>query len=626
MRVDTTRAKALAQSAGIGPLIVRQLLPMVLMIGAVWVFWDRLQGIDFKHIWAEVSSVRPTAWGVSLVAAMCSFLAIARYDRIIHGILGTGIPNTQARTSGVVAVAAAQFAGFGLLTGTLARWRMIPDLTLRGAIHVTGFVSASFLLGWAGLFALTHFATGAHILPLWGTLAGIFLSLAVLAGPFMPRFWPRRAPGTGAMLAILVTVAVDLLFACLAFWAVLPPDSTLTYSQLLPVFLLATMAGLVCGTPGGIGAFELTLLHFLPEHEQGSILVGALAFRLVYHAIPGLVAGGLLVLGPRGAQPKSTPKRALSPPATHAHRTFAEAGLSRAGSFELTQAACGTQWLCAERPNTLVALTRPVIGSEISMLRAHRAMAASKAKSAIVYRADTRTAHHARRLGWRVLQLGHDPIINPQDWHLNRPANRQLRRLLRQADAAGVRVVAATDRLPFAQMAEIACDWANSHGGERGFCMGRYDPDYVSGQRIWLAWQGQDLVGFVTFHQATAEWTLDLMRHRSSAPRGTMQALICAALIDARTCGLSRVSLAATWRGASRSATRPMDKLESTLNTHFGSPGLIRFKSSFAPVWVPRYVVAPGYAALIVGIWDVFRATAPRNWSQPCRGYIKFYS
>lgn len=618
----TAKAKAVGQSAVLAPLFARQCLPVAVSLLVVIGIWDHAKSINFNDLLANLSTIRPQNWLMAAAFCLVSFLAIARYDRIVHGILRTGIANAQARHSGVIAVAIAQFAGLGLLTGSLVRWRMVPKLTLQQAIMVTAYLSGSFIVGWAVLVGGVQFLFGQTVLPVWVNAGITFLVVALIIAPFAPRCWPIGAPSSGAMLAILATICVDLCFAGLAFWVVLPPDCSLTLPVVLPVFLVAAMAGLVCGTPGGVGAFELTLLYYLPPEEHAAILSAALAFRMVYHALPAVLAGVALAVGPKRGK---TPPRAGTVHSMDAMPVFAEAGLCRFGEFTPHYGQENTQWLSAARPNSVICLRQPISGHPSRVLNAHRRIARQQSKAALIYRATPRVALQARSLGWAVIALGHEPIIRPAHWHLDRPACRQLRRHLRNAATSGVVIEAGSDILPLAAMTAISTDWANEHGGERGFCLGHFDAGYVSEQLVWLAKQDDNLVGFVTFHHNGKEWVLDLMRQRSDAPPGTMQALIHAAVIAAKAQTIGRVSLAATLPPTLMHDTVFASGAQRIL-AHSGIAGLRQFKSSFAPIWVPRYALAPNKIALFLALWDVCVASARRDRSQPCRGLFKFYS
>ncbi|MEZ5796458.1 MAG: YbhN family protein [Paracoccaceae bacterium] len=73
------------------------------------------------------------------------------------------------------------------------------------------------------------------------------------------------------------------------------------FLALLPAFLLAFGAGLLSGTPGGIGAFEVVLLALLPAHPAEGVIAATLAWRGVYHLAPAAIAALAVLRGPRPA-------------------------------------------------------------------------------------------------------------------------------------------------------------------------------------------------------------------------------------------------------------------------------------------------------------------------------------
>ena len=73
----------------------------------------------------------------------------------MHRILNTRVSARAAQASGAAAVALSQTLGFGLIVGTLARWRGLHRLDLAVASKVTALVSISFLGAWLTLFALS---------------------------------------------------------------------------------------------------------------------------------------------------------------------------------------------------------------------------------------------------------------------------------------------------------------------------------------------------------------------------------------------------------------------------------------------------------------------------------------
>jgi phosphatidylglycerol lysyltransferase len=273
----------------------------------------------------------------------------------------------------------------------------------------------------------------------------------------------------------------------------------------------------------------------------------------------------------------------------------AEWGLAYQGARVLLDGSGSSGWLARRAGRRLVALGLPLGAPDLAALGR---TAAASGLSPLLYKCDAATACLARRAGWSVLRLGDEAVLDFESWSLDRPACRQLRRKLR-ATAGALRMELAT-RLPLAAMEEVARDWARRSGRERGFSMGRLDPALLRHQRVLLAWQGEALVAFASFHAGAEEWTLDLMRHREGAPNGTMHRLVVEAAALARAEGTRRLSLAAIPTPPRLSfgrAARPC--------------GLQQFKLSFGPRLLPRYAAAPGGPSLLAGLaqvaWAVHR-------------------
>ncbi|MFZ1469842.1 MAG: hypothetical protein WAT09_12820, partial [Paracoccaceae bacterium] len=256
--------------------------------------WHRLQELEGAAVFGAVAQVPFGAWAAALLATGISFWAVGRYDEAVHRHLATGVPGRQARMAGFCGIALSQMLGLGVVTGALVRWRMLPSLTLWQAGRLTLAVSLMFLAGWAVV-------TAAAVLLLGGPLRGGAVTalglamLGMLLGLMPLRGWPNLYT-----LARMVALAsVDCGGAALAFWCLWSGAPPL--DVVVPVFLLALGAGLLSGTPGGIGAFELTLLALLPVGHDPGALAAVLAWRGVYFVLPALLAGALLLRGPRAA-------------------------------------------------------------------------------------------------------------------------------------------------------------------------------------------------------------------------------------------------------------------------------------------------------------------------------------
>lgn len=610
-----------------GPVRLRALaarqLPLLILAGlAVALFSDRLRGLDTAALLDALGRVSAGGAVAAIGFAVLSFAAVARYDVLVHRLLATGQDEPAARRAGFAATAISQTTGFGLLVGTLVRLRLMPGLPLGLAAAVTATAAFLFLGGWA---VVTSAAVVA--LPSEATRELAPLALAVLAccplllaaSLLMPqvRFAGRslRLPPPDVLLALVGLAAVDTLASGLCLWSVLPPGTDMYLPSLLPAFLVAYGAGLVSGAPGGIGAFEITLLALLPGIPVEPLLAGILAWRLAYYAGPALVAAAQLLRSPL-APPRSDRKVPIPTlvcgvlPA-QAARALARAGRAEFGLVRQSDKA----FLALDHGGAVVARaghTLALIGTpsdpgcDKAAIDALASAARAEARRPCFYKASARLAVAARARGWAVAPVALEGIVDPLDFDLAVPRYRQLRRKLKKAAEAGIEVRRAyCDMLDWSATDRIAAEWAVPRGGERGLSMGRYARGYLRAQRVYVAYRGDTPLAFVTLHEGRKEWTLDLMRALSDAPDGTMHALVAAAIVDARAAGLRRLSLAAiphpTLDGVGARLARLLGRADP-------ASGLSRFKQAFAPRWEPVYCAASSRAALVLAGIDLLRA------------------
>ncbi|QBF32101.1 phosphatidylglycerol lysyltransferase domain-containing protein [Thalassococcus sp. S3] len=579
---------------------LRHGIPLSLAALCLWVVTQRLQHIDTDILRAGLQDISPTRWVLAAPLSAVSFWALGRYDAVAHRHLGTPVPAGAARPSGIVAIALSQSLGFGLLTGAFARWRMLPGLSLRAAFAVTAFVAVSFLLAWA---LVTATVIGITTLQL-GWLA--CLAIATFFGACVTIFFhPRlqvfgrciRLPTLPALSAILLWTAVDTLAAAGAFFLLMPGLPIGEFSAVLRAYLMALGASLLSGAPGGVGPFELSLLTALPQIDETSLMCSILGFRLIYYALPAAFAGLALLRPLRFAPRRHLP---TSHPGLRKRAPRAEVGVILQTSGRILSYDEGAAAVL-KTPQTETLLSDPVIGQTRAALMPLQAAARARNAVAALYKCSAHHAVEARDAGWSVIHISDEGILYPARFDETGPECRQLRRKLRQAARAGIRCSEAPDPKPWRAMSEVDQAWLMARGPALGTTMGRFDAAYLSAQRVFLAWHENNLVAFASFHQSDGEWCLDLMRASPQTPEGTMHALIRAAISVAKEENVPRLSLA--------SVTTPrIGKLP--LCAWLGlrqSPGLRRFKQSFAPSWRPLYLAAPNLAALLLAAADLAR-------------------
>ena len=625
MNKPAALAQARAIPARLRPMIGRQIAVFGLVGLLIWVAHEKLPALDLNEAVVSLTRIQPGQWVLAALATAGSFWAVGRYDQVVHGLLGTAVDPLRARRTGTVAIATAQFAGFGVLSGALVRWRLLPELSLGAALRVSFAVSVSFLAGWAVVAAAAVLVGGS-------ASANVrFIAVAVLAlaaaGCALLYLAPGRRfewPTVRAWGAIIGLALADTLMAAAAFHFLMPKEVLVPAGVFVPAFLVALGAGLVGGTPGGIGPFEIALVSLLPSAPPDALLGSALAFRIVYYALPAAIA--LVILCRPPARPATRPGPDLAPPGPAPYlppgqealvwsAPRSEFGLLRQGELGLLKSGGQDLALAAPVGQHLVMVTDPLDMRKAGLSRALlalRSLSQARMRPPLIYKCSARPAAVARAHGWKTVPIAEEAWLDPTRFTTDGRARRQLRRHLRKAEKSGVRVIEGGRCLPLNAMQEIADHWARAHGGERGFSMGRFQRDYVSCQRVFLAYLGDELIAFSTFHEARQEWTLDLMRHGPSIPDGTMQMLVVQAIRSAAAMRCRRLSLAAVPHRGGQDAPI-LSVLRRIISEKSGAAGLRRFKTSFAPRWQPLYAAAPTWRALVFGLLGVAWRARPRR-------------
>lgn len=614
------------QRNGYQKLFIKQSVPLLMTLIIGWLLWGKASHLNIPAILNTVSTVTSQQWGLAFLTTAGSFWAVGQYDSVLHAQLCTGISQNAAKRSGIAAIGLSQFLGFGAFTGALVRWRMLPEMTFWQAARLSAAVALSFLAGWAVVAAFAVLILQPDI-PWMKSLA--ILAIALAGGMAILSIYPPAPlvrlpwPALRTMGTVILLAAMDTMLAGLTLYVLLPPQIDIGLGQLIAAYLFALGAGLVGATPGGIGPFEAMLASLLPTVPLEPLLGAVVAYRISYYAIPAVISACIVLIGPRrgNLSQKAQLTKMSSPPYLTPQIELqlfaaprAETNLLRTRDFSLLTNKNGHHMaLVAPIGQSLVMLSDPLT-AETGFTETRLALsqaARTRFRMPAIYKCGARMATNARKAGWKVIPTAQEAWLIPAQFTLEGPDRRQLRRVLRKAEEAGITVKEGGRTLPLADMRRVAADWKNMRGGERGFSMGTYSCDYISCQRVFLAYQGDRLVAFISLHETRREMTLDLMRNSSDAPDGTIQMLIVAAINAAAAYGCPRVSLAAVpWTGADKNPI--VRALRQRFLCKSGHIGLKRFKSAFAPNWETLYLAAPSHIALTVASMDILRrVTAP---------------
>jgi uncharacterized membrane protein YbhN (UPF0104 family) len=275
---------------------------LLLFAGAVYVLHSELRDHPLHEILAELRSFSPLRLVLSLGATVLGFLALAGYDAVSLAALGRRLPFRRVAFAAFLGYAFANSLPLSVVTGGAVRYRLYSQwgiarsdaarvITLNTVTYVVG------LLASAGLaFALQPVLVPGFLrLPLHTARPLGFACLAVVAGYLVwsgrkggdLTLWRRELPRPSfrrALAQIGVSFA-DWVLSGAALYVLLP--HRVPFHVFFAVFLLGQIAGLVAQVPAGLGVFEAVMLWGLtPALSTASVLIGLVAYRLVYFILP----------------------------------------------------------------------------------------------------------------------------------------------------------------------------------------------------------------------------------------------------------------------------------------------------------------------------------------------------
>ena len=216
-----------------------------------------------------------------------------------------------------------------------------------------------------------------------------------------------------------------------------------------------------------------------------------------------------------------------------------------------------------------------------------------------------------RSLGFQVLKIGEEAIVDLHRFTLEGKAGRHLRTAMNKFTKQGYRVQyylpPISDDL-LAELKAISDDWLNSvQGAEKKFSLGWFDPDYLRDCEVTVVEDAQGtplaFANLIPEYQLN-EATIDLMRHRSGLERGVMDYLFTSLMQHSKAQGYDTFNLGlVVLAGVGEDPTAPplekgMHYLYEHLNQFYNVQGLRTYKEKFQPHWEPRFFVYPRLAAL----------------------------
>ncbi|MBV1707860.1 MAG: YbhN family protein [Hyphomicrobiales bacterium] len=286
-------------------------ISLLIFCFAIFLLFRTLETLDLQRIQTALANTTSRQIGLAVGCATISYIALTGYDAVAMRQLRLKVPYRTIALGSFAAYAISFVLGFPPITGGTVRYWVYSraGLTPGKVASLTLIASITFWLGMAlvlglalslqpvAISALDHFAPQVNFLFGLGVLATIMGYLAFVSlrrRRMRIRGLRLELPGFVLTCCQIVLGLIDLCGAAAALYFLLPADNGLDYILFVALYVLACLLGIASNAPGGIGVFELTMLHVVSVPSPDSVLASLLIFRVVYYFLPFLLALALL--------------------------------------------------------------------------------------------------------------------------------------------------------------------------------------------------------------------------------------------------------------------------------------------------------------------------------------------
>jgi uncharacterized membrane protein YbhN (UPF0104 family) len=292
-------------------------IAVLVIVGiAGFVLYRELRQHSYEDYRKALVQIHPWRMGLCVGLMVVNYAVLIGYDYIAVKSIKHPLPLRR--------IAFASFVGFAmsynfgsLLGGGSVRYRFYSQWGLKPA-EIVQLVMILGITFWFGVFGLAG-----TVFLLWPmdiapelkiplanttTLAWILIGMAaayLLVSAFWKNisrtpihFWGRdwTFPGFWMSAAQLSVAAVDFFIAAACFWVLFPAHLQVGYTEILGVYLLAIVAGVLTHAPGGAGVFEAVIVATAPKDQLPAFTAACVVFRVLYNWLPLLVAGPLYLM------------------------------------------------------------------------------------------------------------------------------------------------------------------------------------------------------------------------------------------------------------------------------------------------------------------------------------------
>ena len=282
-------------------------LPLILLGLAAFQLTPYLSDIDPELLRNEFSQFNDIQLLIVILLTMCAVSPMFLYDSLIFKILQRAFPTKQLIKQSFIVNSLSNLIGSGgLISGILRRYfyqayerdnqRLSKTITNVSFFSLTGISMLSLFI----LFAYRSIPLLENTPWLYGAVGAIALYFPILLLSFMIHYYRKSNPSIDwqTRFQLIIVSLLEWTFAFLAVWLlsrVLQLNSS--FFELLPIFIVASCAGIVSMIPGGLGSFDLVFIWGAQYAglQDEKVLLLLILYRIGYLFFPFLLAVILFV-------------------------------------------------------------------------------------------------------------------------------------------------------------------------------------------------------------------------------------------------------------------------------------------------------------------------------------------
>lgn len=285
---------------------------LLVFSAALWAIHREIVHFDFKDFVHYISALPPARIALACGGTLFGYFALMSYDFFGFRYVKHSLAPHRIAITAFVSSALSMNIGQALLSGGAVRMRLHTSFGVRAG-DITRIIGFNFLVGACGqlftgglAFVFSGVAIPESIPFPFHTLRWLgIVMLAALALILGVMFLKREAitirkhrieiPNARLAIPAILVSALDWTANAAVLYILMPPQLGVSPLLFLGIVMAAHVFAGISMVPGGLGVFEMVILHCLPNtNSQPEILSALIAFRAIYYLFPFLVATLLL--------------------------------------------------------------------------------------------------------------------------------------------------------------------------------------------------------------------------------------------------------------------------------------------------------------------------------------------